>query len=173
MTNAIEQGAIALREGNRKESQRTWLCLDWLARKQLPIWLDVADLPIAAAAVRGLAAISSPEAARQSLPVLESARVAAAARGGEWDTARGHAWHTARVAARAGRGLVRRVNPEDAAANAAAIVVEEEALHAALDASNASLLTLRASAREFLDEFYCDPRARSPQDQANSVTSAA
>ena len=56
---------------------RAWLAVDWLARTQLPVWLDLARLGEHAAAVRALIAISTPESATVAQPTLDAARDAA------------------------------------------------------------------------------------------------
>ena len=78
---------------------RAWLAVDWLARTQLPVWLDLARLGEHAAAVRALIAISTPESATVAQPTLDAAR----------DAARDVARVAARVAAGDVAGDVARV----------------------------------------------------------------
>ncbi len=56
--------------GDGKDEQRAWMAVDWLARTQLPAWLDLAGLSEHAAAVRALVALSSTDTARDAQPTL-------------------------------------------------------------------------------------------------------
>jgi hypothetical protein len=87
--------------GDGKDEARAWMCVDWLARIQAPAWLDLAGLSQHAGAVRALAAIASPEAAKAGQPALEAAGEAAgeAAREAAGEAAREAAWEAAREAA--------------------------------------------------------------------------
>ena len=82
-----------------KDEQRAWLCVDWLARTQLPAWLDLAGLSEHAAAVRGLIALSDTESAVAAQPALAAAWAAARAAAGA--AAGAAAWDAAWAAARA------------------------------------------------------------------------
>src|SRR5215469_10789169 len=62
-----------------KDEQRAWMCVDWLARTQLPLWLDLAGLSEHAAACRALTAISSTDTSQHAQPILNAARSAARA----------------------------------------------------------------------------------------------
>ena len=65
--------------GDGKDEQRAWMAVDWLARTQLPVWLDLAGLGEHAAAVRAIIAISGSDSAISAQPVLAAARDAARA----------------------------------------------------------------------------------------------
>lgn len=71
--------------GDGKDERRAWMAVDWLARTQLPVWLELAGLNENAAAVRGLAALSSTETAHDAQPTLDTAGYAA--RCTAWDAA--------------------------------------------------------------------------------------
>ena len=67
--------------GNGKDEARAWMCVDWLARTQLPMWLDLAGLSEHAAAVRALCVIGSTDTARSGQATIAAARAAARAAG--------------------------------------------------------------------------------------------
>ena len=82
-----------------KDEQRAWMAVDWLARTELPAWLEMAGLTEHAAAVRAIIAIADPASASAAQPTLNAAW--AAARDAAWAAARAAAWDAARDAARA------------------------------------------------------------------------
>ena len=65
-----------------KDEQRAWMAVDWLARTQLAVWLDLAGLSEHAAAVRAVIAISDPQSASAAQPILDAAWAAAWAAAG-------------------------------------------------------------------------------------------
>ena len=109
--------------GDGKDKQRAWMAVDWLARTQLPIWLDLAGMGEHAAAVRAVIAITDAESAGVALPTLNAARAAASAGASAGASA------AARAAARtAGRAAAR-------------------------DALKPAVVALQASAFELLDRM--------------------
>ena len=84
--------------GDGKDEQRAWMCVDWLARTQLPVWLDLAGLHEHAAATRALIAICDTESAKSAQPTIDAA----------WAAARAAAGDAARAAARAAAGAAAR-----------------------------------------------------------------
>ena len=92
--------------GDGKDKQRAWMAVDWLARTQLPIWLDLAGMGEHAAAVRAVIAITDAESAGVALPTLNAA--GAAAWDAAWDAARDAAGDAARAAAGAAAGAAER-----------------------------------------------------------------
>jgi len=87
--------------GDGKDEQRAWMAVDWLARTQLPVWLDLAGLSEHAAATRAVIAISDTASANAAQPTLNAARDAArdAAWAAAWDAAWAAAWAAAWTAA--------------------------------------------------------------------------
>ena len=84
----------------KKESQRSWMALDWLARECAPAWLDAAGLGEHAAALRALAPIVGKESAKDSEdPLMEARKAAIATRVAAVDAVGGYALEAARVAA--------------------------------------------------------------------------
>jgi hypothetical protein len=138
--------------GDGKDDQRAWMCVDWIARTQLPAWLDLAGLTEHAAAVRGMIAISDTESAALRLPTLAAAL--AAARDAAWDAAH-HA--AAGAAARAAAGAAAGAAARAAAAGAAGAAARAAALAAAGAAAEQKLAptvtALQASAFELLDRM--------------------
>jgi hypothetical protein len=90
---------------------RAWMALDWLIREYAPCWLDAAQLPALAIALRELAPVLDERSLHRALPELEGARGAARlTRGsGPWSAARSVArelaWSCAGAAAWAGARL--------------------------------------------------------------------
>ncbi len=125
--------------GDGKDEQRAWMCVDWLARTQLPAWLDLAGLSGHAAAVRALAVIGSKDSAEAGQPTLAAARDAAR------DAAGDAAGDAARAAARAAAGDA----AWDAAGAAAGDAARAAARAAAWDAAGAAAWdAARAAARD-------------------------
>ena len=158
-----------------KDEQRAWMCADWLARTQLPVWLDLAGLTEHAAAVRAIIAISDPTSARTAQPILNAASAAAwaAARDAAWDTAWDAASAAASAAARDAASAAAWAAARDTAwdtardtawdtASAAAWAAASAAWAAARDAAawdtasaalQQSVIALQASAFELLDRM--------------------
>ena len=63
--------------GDGHDEWRGWLCVDWLNRTNLPIWLDLAGLGEHAVAVRSLIAISNDASSYAAQPILSAAWSAA------------------------------------------------------------------------------------------------
>ena len=166
--------------GDGHDEWRAWLCVDWLARTQLPVWLDLAGLGEHAAAVRALIAISTPESARVAKPTLDAARYAAwastgyAAGDAAWAAggaaAGAAAWYAAGAAggyaAWAAAGAAAGVATGDAtwgAARAVAWVSTRAAAWGAAgvatgDALKTSVIALQMSAFELLDRMIEGPK---------------
>ncbi len=85
-----------------KDQKRAWMAADWIARTQLPVWLELAGLNEHASAVRASIALTSDESATQAQPVLSAAESAArsAAESAAWSAAESAAWSAAESAAR-------------------------------------------------------------------------
>ena len=151
---------------------RAWLCVDWLARTQLPVWLDLAELQEHAAAVRALIAISTPESASLAQTTLAAARAAAwdAAGDAAGATVRAAAWDAAGAAAGEAAGAAVRAAVRaaagDAVWDAVRAAVRSAAWAAAGDAVRSaawaalepSVLALQASAFTLLDRMIEGPR---------------
>ena len=150
--------------GDSKDEQRAWMAVDWLARTQLPVWLDLAGLTEHAAAVRAIIAISDPSSASAAQPTLNAAWAAAkvaaraAARVAARDAARrdaagAAAWDAAWAAAAAAAWAAAGAAARDAAWAAAAAAAWAAAGAAARDALKPSVLALQGSAFELLDRM--------------------
>ncbi len=63
--------------GDGRDTARAWMCVDWLARTQLPAWLKLAGLADHAAAVEALWPILSVDSALRGTPILAAAMLAA------------------------------------------------------------------------------------------------
>jgi len=107
--------------GDGHDEWRGWICVDWLARTNLPMWLDLAGFDKHATAVRSLAEIidgASADAARPILSAAESVTGAAA-----WAAAESAlglaAWEAARSTARSAADLAAGPAAGDAAWSAA------------------------------------------------------
>lgn len=163
-----------------KDEQRAWMCVDWLARTQLPVWLDLAGLNGHAFSVRGMGVISdtvSASAAQSTLVAAWTAagdetRIAAGdcvgdpARRAAWDAAR---WALGESATNAAWFATRRValmgeSARSASGTAHAAVesaLRDVAWDAAWDAAGTSVkeklapwvASLQASAFELIDRM--------------------
>jgi len=134
--------------GDGHDEWRGWLCVDWLARTNLPMWLDLAGFDKHATAVRSLAEIvddASAEAARPILSAAESVTGASA-----WAAAGQalglEAWEAARSTARSAADL------------AAEPAAESKAWAAAWTALAPSVRALQASAFVLLDRMIEGPQ---------------
>ena len=58
--------------GDGKDESRAWMAVDWIARTQLPAWLDLAGLAEHAATVRAVIAITGPASARAAQPIFSA-----------------------------------------------------------------------------------------------------
>ncbi len=70
--------------GDGRDTARAWMCVDWLARTQLPAWLKLAGLVNHAAAVEELWPILSVDSALRAGSVLTAAMFAAKKRPGDF-----------------------------------------------------------------------------------------
>ena len=148
-----------------RDEERGWLCVDWLARTQLPAWLELAGLVEQAAAVRALPAIGSSDAARAGRPTLDAAWAAAwdeAATAvwdgvwiAAWDAVWAPAWSPARAAARAAAGTAAGTAAWAAAGTAAWAAAGAAAWAAAWDgaALNPTVAEMQISAFGLLEKM--------------------
>lgn len=74
-----------------QESKRAWMMTDWMVRVQLPVWLELAELPEQATAVRGLPVLTSATKWKKAEPTVREAHKEAVA----WAVARPAAWAAA------------------------------------------------------------------------------
>jgi len=125
----------------KKESQRSWMALDWLTRECAPAWLDAAGLGEHAAALRALAPIVGKESAEASNDALIAASCAAneaaneaaraASRAAVWVAA----WDAANDAAGDSACDAARAATSDAASDAVSAAARAAAGDAANDAA--------------------------------------
>jgi hypothetical protein len=163
---------VGTRSTRAVELKRSYLALDWLARVQVPAWLDLRDdLKAHAVALRGLKPLTDTASCRVAQTLLDKARTAAAAAwDAAWAAARAAAWDAARAAARAAAwdaagaaawdaawaaAVAAAVDAAGAAARAAAWdAARAAAVAAAVDAAGAALAptvtVLQASAQDLI-----------------------
>jgi hypothetical protein len=110
-------------------AKRSFLCMDWIVREFVPVWMEYVESLIPhAATFRLLPEITSWELLIDATPVLvDAAKQSAAAR----DTARDAAWPAARDAARHAAGTAAGTTAWAAAGTAAGTATLDAALDAA------------------------------------------
>jgi len=164
---------IGTRTTDADEETRAWLATDWLVRVQAPAWMDLTpSLREHAAALRGLAPLTSEEIYVASISVLSAADSAArsaadsaaysaadsaarsAARLAAYSAARSAARSAADSAARSAARLAADSAARSAADSAAYSAADSAALSAALSATYSALAptvtTLQASAQDLV-----------------------
>jgi hypothetical protein len=138
--------------GDGQDEARGWLCADWLVRVHAPVWLELAGVRDAAAALRGLPELRDPATLGSARPAIDAARSRA-------DAARDAAWAAAGDAARAAAWAAAGAAAGEAAWAAARAAAWAAAWAAAGDALRPTTLSLQASALELLERTI-DPSAR-------------
>ena len=124
--------------GDGHDEWRGWICVDWLARTNLPMWLDLAGLDKHATAVRSLAEIIDGASADAARPILSAAEsVTGAAAWAAAESALGLAsWEAARSVARSAADLVAGAAAESAAESALGLAAWEAARSTARSAAD-------------------------------------
>jgi hypothetical protein len=145
--------------GDGMDTERGFMCLDWLVRTYTPAWLDLAGLMSEGSRLRGLAPIVDLSSARAAGPLVRAAGDVAAdaardaAGDAAADAAGAAAWAAARAAAWAAARAAARDAAADAARAAAWAAARDAAWAAAGDALAPTVKSLQASAFDLLDRM--------------------
>jgi hypothetical protein len=136
--------------GDGRDTERSWLAVDWLIRTFTPRFLDLRpELAEHAAKLRALSPVMASAALDDATVVLNATR--AATRAAARDAARDAAWAAAQDAARAAAWAATRAAARAAARDAARAAARDAAQDAARDAAwAAAWAATRAAAEDVL-----------------------